>query len=355
MVEPKKMNLILRFPRIVPIFFGIIVSFLILGIIEIGFRIFDKLQNNGSTVLTYSIPDFIERDPILGAVPRADVKVEAINKSNSGKTIYDVYYTIDKEHRRITSADSENIRNILLCFGDSFMFGEGLQDNETLPYFLGQFTAKHGVYNLSFIGYGPQQMLALFDRNLIPQKLENAHVVSLYGFLGEPRISHVDRAIGSFHTYDWTRHFPCYEIDSSGNVHYDGDFKKTHPMRSALFSILQKSVALKRLGFNYPFYLRQSDFTLVGEILKKAQQTHEKLFGNNDFYVVFYPSKYRATNERVIKELNRLGVKYLDYTDVKQFLTPEYRIPGDEHPNTIWNRELAKLIVNDLNLNSRNN
>jgi hypothetical protein len=354
MVDPIKTNFILRFPRLVPILFGIIVSFLILGIVEIGFRIFEKLENKDSNVIAYSIPDFIKRDPILGAVPKADVKVEAINKSNSGKKIYDVFYTIDKDHRRKTFADSDNIRNILLCFGDSFMFGEGLQDNETLPYFLGQFAAKHGAYNLSFIGYGPQQMLAQFDRNLIPENLANSHCISLYGFLGEPRIGHVDRAIGSFHTYDWTRHFPCYELDSSGNLCNNGDFKNMHPIRSAMFSLLQKSVALKRLRFNYPLYLRQGDFTLVGEMLKKAQQAHEKLFSNKDFYVIFYPSKYGATNERVIKELNRLEVKYLDYTDVRPFLTPEYRIVGDDHPNAIWNRELAKLIVNDLKLNRSN-
>ena len=52
----------------------------------------------------------------------------------SGRTIYDVVYSFDERGNPASSQPSEPLAHSQVVFlGGSFMFGEGLNDQETLP------------------------------------------------------------------------------------------------------------------------------------------------------------------------------------------------------------------------------
>ena len=77
----------------------------------------------------------------------------------SGASIYKAEYTIDSNLLRETL--SAETGPTIAFFGDSFTFGEGVNDAETLPQaFADLLGRRERVLNLGFSGYGPHQFLA---------------------------------------------------------------------------------------------------------------------------------------------------------------------------------------------------
>ncbi|MGH6794517.1 MAG: SGNH/GDSL hydrolase family protein, partial [Methylocella sp.] len=79
--------------------------------------------------------------------------------SKSGALIYRADYTIDSNLLRETR--SAETGPAIVFFGDSFIFGMGLNDADTLPQvFADLLGRKQRVLNLGFPAYAPQQFLA---------------------------------------------------------------------------------------------------------------------------------------------------------------------------------------------------
>ena len=91
--------------------------------------------------------DFFRPDQQLGYTVRPDAAITSIKKIDD-RVVYDVVYSIDEFHRRITPVgQTEDRTRFLLFFGDSFTFGEGVSDNETLPFYVGELAPKYKPYN----------------------------------------------------------------------------------------------------------------------------------------------------------------------------------------------------------------
>jgi hypothetical protein len=90
---------------------------------------------------------------------------KVIRQGQKDETIYDVTYTIDADQTRLTPSDSKiSAPGITVnFFGGSFMFGEGLNDNQTIPYFFSQFIPGATVKNYGFHGHGVHNSLKLLD------------------------------------------------------------------------------------------------------------------------------------------------------------------------------------------------
>jgi len=124
-------------------------------------------------------------------------------KNNPSKMVYDVTYNIDNNQRRITPTGSnlsinpvgsdtsflsrffdifksdkkevsepkinklqnQKYKGNMNVFGGSWVFGEGLNDNETLPYYLQQIFPDYKVTNFGFHGWGPHNALYLLENN----------------------------------------------------------------------------------------------------------------------------------------------------------------------------------------------
>jgi len=107
-------------------------------------------------------------------------------KNIPSKMVYDVTYNIDNNQRRITPTDSklskkpgkkgvsepknnkpqnQKYEGNINVFGGSWVFGEGLNDNETLPYYLQKIFPDYKVTNFGFHGWGPHNALYLLENN----------------------------------------------------------------------------------------------------------------------------------------------------------------------------------------------
>ena len=105
-------------------------------------------------------------DP-LGFRPRPGT-VAIDRKKYRNAVVYDVRYTIDDRGLRIGPPTAPETRGCVLFFGDSFLFGIGVKDEETTAYQLGLITAgQYQVYNFAFTAYGPHQLLSQLRSGVI--------------------------------------------------------------------------------------------------------------------------------------------------------------------------------------------
>ena len=200
------------------------------------------------------------------------------------KLIYKVSYSTNEYGlRRSMSGDrAKGYFGCILFYGGSFTYGEGLNDEETLPWRVDVLTGRqHRVYNFGLHGYGPHQMLA---------SLENGHTESIVDCKDEPVvviytaiIDHIKRAAG---LTSWDKHGPRYQVDSHGKAVLAGHFDETLT-RGRLFHLLDESYIFKSLlGSNRG--LRKEDFDLFLAIVEKARARSIELFHLQDFVVIYW-------------------------------------------------------------------
>lgn len=301
---------------------------------------------------TRSIPDFYTHDANLGAAPKRSASVTETKTLKNGKPVFRATYTIDALGRRVTPVEATSDRKrFMLFFGCSFVFGEGLNDDQTLPYFIAHDAPCYAPYNYAFIGYGPQQTAALLQEGRIKSQIYERKGLALYGYMGEPLTGHIDRAIGALAVFDWTRRFPFYSVDDAGELRRNGNFVTGRPFRSCAFKVLTRSAMVRLLGLNYPLRIDDDHVRLTATIIAESDKTFRKEFPEaEDFVVVMFPGAEPRSCQKLKEMLEAKRVRVLDYSQAGEFNAEDFRIESDGHPSEKWNRRLAEMIVNDLHL-----
>ncbi len=125
---------------------------------------------------TYS-PGYSVPHPVLGWAPgQPGVYHHVKRHRGNGAVIFDVRYTIDPHRARaVTSAQ---VGSPVAFLGDSFTFGFGVADADTLPQqFADAIGRRLPVLNLAMSGYGPQQVLRALETGLHDARLRGARLL----------------------------------------------------------------------------------------------------------------------------------------------------------------------------------
>ena len=106
---------------------------------------------------------WLAHDKASGFVPISGTRAR-VTRTERGRQSYDVTYTIDENGLRIAPPASTEPVGTVLFFGCSFTFGDGVEDDETLPYQVGlQSEGRWHTFNFAPGGQGPQYMLAALE------------------------------------------------------------------------------------------------------------------------------------------------------------------------------------------------
>ena len=158
---------------------------------------------------------------------------------------------------------------------------------------------------------------------------------------------HVNRVLGTMTNYGYNGgQAPYYQI-VNGQLQHNGLFKEGRKVRSWIFEQLLKSNILKLFKIGYPFKITEQDYELTAEVMAEASRNYKKQFGNDNFYVIIYPTT--VDSSLIINLLKQKGVKVLDYSKLFNPLEKGYAIPDDEHPTALANEILIKQLVKDIN------
>lgn len=291
---------------------------------------------------------FTDDNGITKAIPDGRYSTTSFVKA-TGRKIYDVTYSIDSESRRVTPTTSNGQREkFILFFGGSFTFGEGLEDNETIPYYTGQYAKGFMPYNYGFHGHSAAEMLIKLRSMTIQEEIEQDRGVLIYTFID----AHIIRVVGSMRVVTtWGKNRPFFYLDKIGTLHKDGSFESGRPGLMLLYRLLSKSKILELLNVDLPYKITDNHFELFTVIVEEAYKSYKKQFPESDFYFLIYPrSQYTAVLKRF---LDRKKIPYLDYSMFIDRWNPKFILaPEDRHPNALANRIVARKIVEDLGLNS---
>jgi len=315
------------------------------------FAYFDSAQ-------TYNTPAYWHLGP-FGSQPKPGA-FTAIKMAAPNKPVYDVIFTIGSDGFRVTpvygyasevnagAGKSERRVNFL---GDSFTFGEGVQDNQTLPYYFAQLknhsaTPTLFVKNYGIHGWGMQQALAIIQSPI-------ATNADLQFALTAPWHASRSACADSFSLGS-----PKYKLLSNGLVERDGYCRSfgwvehsPKPIRalitsSKIFNLVQDSLLVtKNQDDQVRLYLgilktMQSDLSAKGQKLVIGF-----IKADDNWFLGSY------NNEKILAEINAMGISTIDMTlaNKNENLDPKFYIHElDKHPSPAGHKARANLLVQYL-------
>jgi len=277
------------------------------------------------------------------------------------EVIYDVKYTIDKARMRVTPFNSENPDNdmVINFFGGSHTFGEGLNDNETLPYFVHKQT-NYRTYNFGFHGYGIHNGLyrlpSLPRNNDLNEKVINVILTSS---------AHGNRSSCEL---SFTDGHPKYEINKSRKqgeafVLYRG--KCNNKVRSFISKViyklnLTKYSQLATLILNYINSYKTSKEKKISLYKAIILEFNRISISRGEKLIVMYQASPPPSDNNIPISLNEKIIEFLKENNISVFnaglnRNRKYYIhERDRHPSALANKEKAKMLVSYLKSNFDN-
>ena len=231
------------------------------------------------------------RDDLLGYVAAKGVS-QTETKFYRGKKLYDVVYSMDANGLRISSPHApspEAKKRCVLFFGDSYTFGWGLNDKDTMPYRVAvRSDEQYRVYNLAFMTHGAHQMLAALEHGLTTKVVDCA-VRDVKYVIYSATSDHVRRAAG-LREMDLYRG-PRYVLGADGGVSYQGQFGAKRSEVERIERLLTKSFFYRRLVGGDAIYYRRTnskDVALYLAIVDSARRRVKGLYPDAEFHVLFW-------------------------------------------------------------------
>jgi len=324
-------------PRATALGGAVVVLGVLAVVLEVAFDSIEAGKPRPEEVQTGTFTtDFFVDDSLLGYGPAHNYRATSM-KTIDGVTAYDVVYTVDGEGRRVTPAPAAPAPDgpILLFFGCSNTFGEGVQDWETLPSCVAALAPRATVYNYGFCGYGPQQVLDMIKNGRLDDVVRDRDVIAIYLFID----AHVARAVGSMVvTTTWGVDMPHYVLDGSNELKRRGSFRTGRSCQNWAYALLSRYRTFTAFGRDLP-PLRDSHFALTARILEEAAGELRARARSSSFHVALHP--HVRTRDRFLPHFEGSEVRILDYVGLYGANDEEYMIPGDWHPTPLAYRTIG--------------
>lgn len=286
----------------------------------------------------------------FGSQPRPG-EFRARKLASDGELIYDVNYSIGADGFRLTPQFEGKPKRSFNFLGDSFTFGEGVQDQETMAYFVGEESRKSGkqitVKNFGMSGGGIHQALAILQSK-VPV---DAHT---HFILTAPW--HASRAAcADFFTLG----SPKYVLGTSGEVIRDGycrSFAWVEHSPKAVRGLITSSNIFKLLQDSL-FVISDQDkqIELYLGILRSAAK---EIATRGEVLVVGFIKADESwfvgsyDNEKIVTKIKDMGINVIDMTLSKRnedLPRNFYLHELDKHPTAAANLQRARLLLDKLN------
>lgn len=289
-------------------------------------------------------------NPDLGYGPVKVGVFEEKKIGSDGEIIYDVVNTIDENFLR--RVEGSKTSTAIGFFGDSFTFGVGLNDRDTLPQQFADRTGRRfNVINFGGPGYGPQQMLRALETGLYDRLIGRDPL--FFVFVTSPW--HIARAACKS---DLSWFGPAYARRADEAVYAGLCADRAGFAGRYLLPALRSSALYKHFLGAAEQPVTTEDFGLYLSIFAKSARLLREKYAA-PLLVVYMPddltaSKYRfddrlRSNEAVMAAFSAAGVHVLDgWALPKRYPIGELIIQGDGHPtarlNTLWSEEIERAM-----------
>ncbi len=309
-------------------------------------------------------------DDDLGMIPRKNYTATHVKRINS-VPIYKTTYTFDVNGLRIAPPyDVRNALGSVLFFGCSYTIGEGVADNEAMPYMTGLLThGRYAIYNFGFHGYGPQQMLAALEGGLVHAVVTVPPKHLIYQAIPY----HIERVAGLM---TWFPHAPRYRRTDSGGVIAEGNFdtvadetrysqieqfwRSLGPVGHTLSKILRKSSIYNKLVSPLRS-LSSEDVELFLGVVSQAKDTAARMYPGSEFHVILWDNMFRKHDHDYLQFLSHVLEGFRNQhvrVHLVSDIIPDYEGSSpnakyelhqhDSHPNAFTHRLIAAYVAKNI-------
>lgn len=305
-----------------------------------------KAMNMG--VVTRTIPQWWPPpDPILGFRPKPDSEVIATATWGS-ELVYRQTYHFDSAAARVTPP-APDASETYLFIGDSFIFGQGLRDDETMP---SQFTKQNvpvaRSVNLGVPGYGPNHLVRAFEAGLLDRYTERKVKAVVTWIIP----AHLQRVTGDG---SWLGSSPRYVLEN-GVLRYTGSFNEHRwrdPIAGLRYLLGQQFAFIDAIGQRQR---QEEQIELFLALMAKLQADAREKFGAPLVIIYSWPdeqTRHRYGDSKVeqpllvetLVRLRKLGAPMFSESsatygqDVRNLM-----IPHDGHPSAFTSELIAAAL-----------
>jgi hypothetical protein len=302
--------------------------FFCLAMIEITLYFVAKSQ----IIVTKTIPAKWRGDVNdIGSFPLPNLATE-FREFLDGRLIADVTYTIDANGLRRIPVPTQKRSRKVAFFGCSFMFGHGVEDDQTLPYyFVEESGGAFEGFNFAGEGWGPHQMLREIEDGFV-RRVAGTPDLAIYEVIPD----HLRRVAGRAPWEDG----PKYELCPGNEACYSGAY---HSIYHNLFRRwINDSWTVKYFDNHFARPSRPSDIPLFIAVLKRTRSLLEK--SGTPFIVVLWDQNELARTMMKTLKANRFDVIALSsvFPDDARKGHPLTQL--DRHPSPETNEAIAMYL-----------
>ncbi len=291
---------------------------------------------------------YFRADPELGYAATGNTKVRS-RLYLERTPAYDVVYTIDSRGLRAHPGGHPDSPFAILFFGCSFVFGEGVNDDETLPFQFETLDPPHRkALNFGLHGYGPHHMLALLQASRESASLGGSRPeYAVYIALSD----HVRRVAGRA---QWDTGGPRFVLRPDGFVTRRAAWEQ-HAFQDTCSLLARSKLGSHMLDLTLfrtdPMVASFSELELYVAVVVQSAHVFEQRYEGARFVVVLddgiggavaWPPWFDVASALRAKGLTVL--RAVDLMPASQD-DPALSIARDGHPSPLANRLLARALV----------
>ena len=270
----------------------------------------------------------------VGFIAEADRHVTS-RKLLGDRVLYDVAYTTGPDHFRVVPAADEKPARCVLLFGDSFTFGEGVNDDETSATWIVRKSKGHvAAKNLGISGWGPHQFLAGLQSGRFQRATACTPTDAFYLMIP----THIARAAGRG---VWDRHGPLFLLDADGR-----------PVRHGNFDTDMGFGWRQLVGLNRLTDGEEADLTAA--LLVEGGRELKARYPGIHFRVILWNTDGEFPLEvldRAMRGMVKRGVEVHSMEKVIPHFAeswPQYVIQMEGHPNPRAHERIADFILQSI-------
>jgi hypothetical protein len=289
--------------------------------------------------------------PVLGFRPTPNTTAVA-HATFNGLPVYHETYHIDAEGGRATPPAAPGA-DLYLFLGDSFMFGQGIRDDETLPWLFAEMgDGKLRTLNLSAPGNAPNHLVRAFEAGLL-DRYRGQSVKAVIVWIIPAQLA---RTTGDG---SWLGSSPRYEL-ADGKLTHTGSFTEyrfTHPVAGLKYYLGELFPFIAAIGEQQ----RQDEqLKLFVAMMARLQQYAREKFNAPLVVVYSWPDEKTGGLHGdsvidqpmlvdVIVQMRKLGIELIRVDDLTSgHPTDKLLIPYDGHPRRFTNELIAAELKKRL-------
>jgi hypothetical protein len=292
------------------------------------------------TLINMVVKGWSIRRPVIGWGPEHAGRFHDEKRDpKTSAVIYVADYTFDANLLRQTTSGEKG--PAIVFFGDSFTFGYGVNDAETLPQLFADLLGrKVRVLNLGFGGYGPQQFLRELETGLFDSQIGSRPRLFIFLTVAE---WHVERAACKAY---WAPHAPRYVLEN-GQIIFKGACNEGPSL--GLREWLENMASYRLLIEPFRHKLSHDDVDLYIRILLAAVNLAKEKYGVATLIpYIAAPGYLKGTalsDEDIVRRPRDGRAMLVDVSLAKDDdCTHGLCIKGDGHPTPLANRLRATII-----------